>query len=73
MCRRALTDGATDLESVLTVKFEAVLYPRNCPVIYDLAGFSAALRDLKQAVRGRDKLEVTCVNRKGKRESITAF
>lgn len=54
------TATLTDLESVLTVKLEAVLYSPNVPIIHDLARFGVAFRDLEQAVCGRDKLEVTC-------------
>lgn len=59
--------GSTDLECVLTVKLKAVLYPSNAPIIYDLTGLGVSFRDLKQAVRGRDELEVTCIARKGRR------
>lgn len=64
--------GSTDLECVLTVKLEAVLYSCNAPVIYDLTGLGVAFRDLEQAVCGRDELEVTCIVRTGKRESTNA-
>lgn len=47
------------LECVLTVKLELVFYASNVPIIHDLTGLGVAFRDLKQAVRGRDKLEVT--------------
>lgn len=66
------TAPSTDLESVLTVKLEAVLYSFNLPIIYDLTRLGVAFRDLEQAVCGRDKLVVTCDARGDKRESINA-
>lgn len=62
------TVGCADLECVLTVKLEAVFYTCNAPVVYDLTGLGVAFRDFEQAVGGRDKLEVTCIARTGKKD-----
>lgn len=68
-CTAGYTAGSTDLECVLTVKLELVFYASNVPIIHDLTGLGVAFRDLKQAVCGRDKLEVTCIAR-GSKERI---
>lgn len=52
----------TDLKGVVTVKLEVILCPSDTSIIYDLAGLGFAFRDFEQAVRGRNKLEVTCMD-----------
>lgn len=52
---------AADLERVLTVKLEALLNTCDTPIIYDPTRLGTAFRDLKKAVCGRNKLEVTYI------------